>query len=81
MLEMPESWNPCQEKLQTGCRTSSGERSMLPSEKLKGDGDLKNIFDIRHGEAYFGLFPAGFRYCFDLLLKDLRGDTPTRVTR
>ena len=54
---------------------------MLPSEKLKGDGDLKNIFDIRHGEAYFGLFPAGFRYCFDLLLKDLRGDTPTRVTR
>jgi hypothetical protein len=30
----------------------------------KGVGDLKNFFEISHGDAKFGVCPAGFLSCF-----------------
>jgi hypothetical protein len=37
---------------------------VLQSTKLKGVADLKMLFDIRHGDAEFGVCPAVFRSCF-----------------
>lgn len=55
MLEIPELWIPAEES-----GKSSRERSVLWSTKLNGIG----CFDIRHGDAVFGVFPASFRSCF-----------------
>lgn len=41
---------------------------MFQSTKLKRVGDLKRCFDIRHGEAEFGVYPAGFPSSFQYFL-------------
>lgn len=42
MLEIPESWDACQEELLTGSGTNLRERNVLQTTKLKIVGDLKS---------------------------------------
>lgn len=52
MLEVTESWDTCQGKLQTRCGISPRERTMLQSAKVKGVGNLKSYL-ISDGDAEF----------------------------
>jgi hypothetical protein len=60
MLKMPEQWDTCWGKLLTGGGTSPGESSLLQSTKMKKEWRSENRFDISHGDAEFGVCPAGF---------------------
>ena len=65
MLEIPESWDTCQEELLTGCGTNLRERNVLQTTKLKIVGDLKSTLttDVEMQNLEFALLV--FRSCFD----------------
>ena len=44
--------------------TSPGESSLLQSTKMKKEWRSEDRFDISHGDAEFGVCPAGFLPCF-----------------
>ena len=46
-------------KLLTGSGTSPGESSLLQSTKMKKEWRYDDHFDISHGDAEFGVCPAG----------------------
>jgi hypothetical protein len=64
MLKMPEQWNRCRGKLLTGSGTSPGKSSLLQSTKIKKEWRSEDSFDISHGDAEFGICPAGFLFFF-----------------
>jgi hypothetical protein len=53
MLKIPEPWNTSRGKLLTGSKTSTGERTLVQSTKMKKECRSKDHFDIRHGDAEF----------------------------
>ena len=58
MLEMTESWDI------TECGTSPREReNWVVVNKAKRNWSSNEHFGIRHGDAEFGVCPAGFQYC------------------
>jgi hypothetical protein len=70
---MPEMWDNSLGELLKGSGTSSKERSVLQSAKMKGARDLKSLlisdaWKWRHGDAEFGVCPAGFQSCFGPIL-------------
>jgi hypothetical protein len=64
MSDMQELWNTSRGKLLTGRGTSPGEGTLLQSTKKKKDYRSEDHFDISHGDAKFGVCPAGFLTCF-----------------
>lgn len=63
MFEMLELWAICWGKLLPGSGTSPGERSFVAVNNNEKGG-----FD-RHGDAEFGVDPAGFLFCFGVTVK------------
>jgi hypothetical protein len=61
---MSEPWDICRGKLLTGSRTSTGERSLLRSTKMKKEWRSEDPFDIRHEMQSLGVCPVGFLTCF-----------------
>jgi hypothetical protein len=40
------------------------EKEVLQSAKMRKEWRSEDCFDIRHGDAEFGVCPAGFQTCF-----------------
>ena len=62
---MPESWVAYQGELLAGCGTSLRERD-VEINKAEGTWRPEEHFDIRYGDAEFGVCPASFQSCFAL---------------
>jgi hypothetical protein len=60
MFKMPEPWASCRGKLLTWRGTIPGERSFLLLTNIKRSWRSDDFFDISHGDAEFGVCPAGF---------------------
>jgi hypothetical protein len=61
MLERPEPWDICQGKLLTVSGTSQPQRkNCVAANKAERSWRSEESFDIRHGDAEFGVCQAGF---------------------
>jgi hypothetical protein len=65
---MSELWDTCWGKLLTGNGTSIGKRSLLQT-RWKRSWRSGDHLDTRHGDAEFGVCPAGFLSCLGITVK------------
>ena len=64
MLEMPELWDPCRGELLTRAWNQPKRKKCAAVSNAGRSWRSEEHFDIRRGDAEFGVCPAGFQSCF-----------------